>query len=64
MRARLREHDQAVLKECAALLTDFEEETLQLGDFQEFFDVLGVLPEVLQQAGSCEAFVAAARGGE
>jgi len=61
MRERLRQCDQQVLKELTSLLREFEDEMLQISDFQEFFDVLGVLPEVLAAAPSCDDFVIAAR---
>ena len=63
MRERLREHDQAVLTELGELLGEYEEELLQLGDFQEAFDVLGLLSEVLQASPDCETFVREIRSG-
>jgi len=62
MRERIRHCDQQVLKELGLLLREYEDEILQMNDFQEFFDVLGVLQQVLQQAESSEAFVSTARG--
>jgi len=58
MRERLRQHDQCVLKECNDLLRDYEDELLHISNFQEYVDILGLLPEVLQAAGSCDAFLA------
>jgi len=61
MRERLRYHDQAVLSELSEFLGEYQDELLQLGDFQEAFDVLGLLGEVLQADSSVESFVRAAR---
>ena len=52
---------QAVLGEMVELLGEYQDELLVLGDFDEAFDVLGVLAEVLREAPSCDAFVEAAR---
>ena len=54
---------QAVLRELASLLSEFEEEIQPVSSFQEAFDALGVLPEVLAQAGDggVDGFVRAAR---
>ena len=38
-------------------LRDFEEELLVAGDATEIFDVIGVLPEVLGEAPSAEAWL-------
>ena len=64
MRDRLRNHDQAVLKECGGLLREYEDELLQISDFTEFLDVAGVLGDVLAKESSAEAFVERARSAE
>ena len=52
-----------MLRELASLLSEFEEEIQPVSSFQEAFDALGVLPEVLAQAGDggVDGFVRAAR---
>jgi len=57
MRERLQKHDQAVLKELSQLLRDFEEELLPAADATEFFDVLGILGDVLNEAPSADAWL-------
>ena len=52
-----------MLRELASLLSALEEEIQQVCPFQEAFDALGVLPEVLACAGDggVDGFVRAAR---
>merc|ERR1712196_304433 len=62
LKERLREHDLQLLSELHELLSCYEEELLKLEDFQEFFDMTGVLPDVLSEASSCKEFVTNIRG--
>ena len=56
-KARLRAHDQGLLKELVSVLGEFEEELLVAADGTEIFDVLGLLGDVLAEAPSVDAWL-------